>query len=70
MPDSTAFVELKSRSGATTTALPRAYLDRAVEVLLDDDRVAAVWMKGSLATGAAGLYSDVDIGVVVYDDAY
>lgn len=70
MPDSTVFVELKERNGVTTTTLPRSYLARAVEVLLDDDRVAGAWMKGSLATGAAGLYSDVDLGVVVHDDAY
>jgi hypothetical protein len=70
MPDSTVFVELREDSGATTTSLPRTYLARAVEVLLDDDRVAATWMKGSLANGSAGLYSDVDLGVVVYDDAY
>lgn len=51
----------------TTTSLQQAYAARAVEVLTDDERVAAAWVKGSLATGAAGRYSDVDIGVAVYD---
>jgi hypothetical protein len=52
------------------TTLQQSYTRRAVEVLMTDDRVAAAWMKGSLATGGAGLYSDVDLGVVVYDAHY
>jgi hypothetical protein len=52
----------------TTTSLQETYRARAVEVLLADDRVAAAWLKGSLATGAAGRYSDVDLGVAVYDE--
>jgi hypothetical protein len=54
-------------SVSTTTSLQQAYAARAVEVLSVDDRVAAAWMKGSLATGSAGRYSDIDIGVAVYD---
>ncbi len=54
----------------TTTVLQAAYVERATEVLQRDPRVAAAWMKGSLATGAAGRYSDVDLGVAVYDEHY
>ncbi len=63
-------VELEEKTRATTTSLPAAYTTRAVDVLMPDDRVAGAWMKGSLATGAAGLYSDVDLGVVVYDEHF
>jgi predicted nucleotidyltransferase len=54
----------------TTTSLQETYAVRAVEVLAADDRVVGAWMKGSLATGAAGRYSDVDIGVAVRDEHY
>jgi hypothetical protein len=67
MPDSGVSAELESTPLSSLTALQQAYTRRAVEVLMPDGRVAAAWMKGSLATGAAGFYSDVDMGVVVYD---
>jgi hypothetical protein len=54
----------------TTTFLQGAYAARAARVLSADSRVAAAWMKGSLATGSAGRYSDVDLGVAVYDEHY
>jgi hypothetical protein len=50
--------------------LQQAYVERATEILSQDRRVAGAWMKGSLATGAAGRYSDVDLGVAVYDELY
>jgi predicted nucleotidyltransferase len=59
--------ELKAVNNRTTTALQQAYTERAVEVFKADERVAAAWMKGSLVTGSAGLYSDVDMGLAVYD---
>ena len=55
---------------STTTVLQQAYTARAVEVLTKDERVAGAWMKGSLVTGTAGRYSDVDLGVAVYDEHY
>lgn len=58
------------RDVSTTTSLQEIYTARAVEVLTVDERVAAAWMKGSLVTGAAGRYSDVDMGLAVYDEHY
>jgi len=61
---------LKCEQVSTTTHLQQSYTERAVEVLSNDDRVAGAWMKGSLATGAAGRYSDVDMGVAIYDEYF
>jgi predicted nucleotidyltransferase len=70
MSDRRVPVELSAAYISTTTALQQAYITRAVQVLSADKRVAGAWMKGSLATGAAGLYSDIDLGVVVYDEYF
>lgn len=45
-------------------------LGRAVARLRQDERVVALILGGSLARGAADLYSDVDLYVVVRDGAF
>jgi predicted nucleotidyltransferase len=42
---------------------------RARELLPEDERVLAVYLIGSYATGAADRYSDVDVHLVVTDDS-
>ncbi len=48
--------------------------DAVIEQLVDscaaDDRVVAVFLGGSLARGEADEYSDIDLCVIVRDDAY
>jgi len=48
----------------------RELLERAVARLRDDARVVGLVLGGSLARGAADLYSDVDLYVVVRDGAF
>lgn len=53
-------------------ALPPAYdplFHRAVDVLVADERVRAVWLGGSVARGVADAGSDLDLVVAVRDDA-
>ena len=62
MPDATGFLRA-----------PRGHhelLGRAVARLREDERVVALLLGGSLARGAADLYSDVDLYVVVRDGAF
>lgn len=52
---------------------PREHGDviaRLVESCSADDRIAAIFLGGSLARGEADEYSDVDLCVIVADDAY
>ena len=44
--------------------------DRIAALGQADDRIRAVLLYGSHATGTADAYSDLDIGLVVADDAY
>ena len=46
----------------------QALLDRAVEMLVADRRVAAAWLVASLGRDAADDLSDLDLWVVVEDD--
>jgi hypothetical protein len=51
--------------------LPEGYrrlLSRAVEVLGSDQRVRAMWLGGSLASGAADSASDLDVLLAVADE--
>ena len=48
----------------------RKLLERAVARLWDDARVMGLVVGGSLAHGVADLYSDVDLYVVVRDEAF
>ncbi len=48
---------------------PAPLLDRLTALVAADDRFVAVLLFGSHATGTADAFSDVDIGVVVADDA-
>jgi predicted nucleotidyltransferase len=47
-----------------------AVIGRLVESCGADDRVAAVFLGGSVARGEADEYSDVDLCVIVRDEAY
>lgn len=43
--------------------------ESALEVLRADSRVLAVWLAGSLATGQADPWSDLDLHICVADEA-
>lgn len=45
-----------------------ALFDRAVAVFVADERVRALWLSGSLASGSADVASDLDLLVAVGDD--
>lgn len=47
-----------------------AVVDRAVSSFTADERVRALFLAGSRATGGADRYSDLDLLVVVADDAF
>jgi len=47
-----------------------AVIEQLVGSCVADDRVAAVFLGGSLARGEADEYSDVDLCVIVRDEAY
>ena len=56
---------------AVVDRLPPAYrdlLERAVQVVLADERVRGMWLGGSLARGAADAASDLDVFLAVADD--
>ena len=54
---------------ATPERTPQEELiERATHVLSNDDRVLAVWLAGSFATGTHDRFSDVDLWVVVDQD--
>ena len=48
----------------------RTLLERAVARFRDDDRVSGLVLGGSLALGGADFYSDVDLYVIVRDEAF
>jgi predicted nucleotidyltransferase len=48
----------------------RPLLDRLVSVAAADDRILAVLLYGSHATGEADAYSDIDVGLVATDSAF
>jgi len=54
---------------AATAAPQEALIRRSVAVLEEDDRVLAAWLVGSFATGEADAFSDVDLQVLVTDEA-
>lgn len=43
-------------------------LERALNLLIQDERVSAVWVFGSLGCGCADALSDIDLTVVVRDE--
>ncbi len=47
----------------------QSVIERAQELLPRDDRILAVYLIGSYATGAADRFSDVDVHLVVTDDS-
>jgi predicted nucleotidyltransferase len=47
-----------------------ALIDRLTELARADDRIAALWLQGSLADGTADPYSDVDAYLAVHDDRF
>ena len=47
-----------------------AVIEQLVAACAADDRVAAVFLGGSLARGEADEYSDIDLCVIVRDEAY
>lgn len=49
---------------------PGAVLARLVEACRDDRRTVAAFLGGSLARGEADEHSDIDVSVIVADDAY
>lgn len=54
-------------------ALPPQYeplFDRAVAVFSADERVRAMWLHGSLASGHADAASDLDVSVTVADESF
>jgi hypothetical protein len=51
------------------TAAQMALIDRAREVAERDPRVLAAWIGGSLASGNSDEWSDVDLHLLVSDDA-
>ena len=55
------------RTASTETQL--AFIDRAREVLAKDDRVLAAYLVGGFAIGMSDAWSDVDLHVIVSDQA-
>jgi hypothetical protein len=47
-----------------------ALIDRLFEVCMDDERILAALLGGSRARGEADEFSDIDISVIVVDEAY
>lgn len=64
MSDGTV-VEPAGRPADAGTAPLRAFADRLAAVLRADERIAAAWLTGSLARGAADAWSDVDVLIAV-----
>lgn len=48
----------------------QAFVARATTILQTDARIAAAWLIGSLARGAADAYSDVDLLIAVRDQEF
>lgn len=47
-----------------------AFAERVTTVLDKDDRVRVAWLTGSLATGTADAYSDLDLRVAVLSEDF
>ncbi len=45
-------------------------LTHIARVLMDDPRIVAAWLPGSLAYGTADAWSDLDLHVIVADEHY
>jgi predicted nucleotidyltransferase len=74
MAGSVTETETSSRYGlggvkAATIAPQEAFITRAREVLADDERVLAAYLVGGFAIGTADAWSDVDLQVIVTDQA-
>src|SRR4051794_488851 len=54
---------------AATTRPQEEFIKRATEVLARDDRVLAAYLVGGFALGVADAWSDVDLQVVITDEA-
>jgi Nucleotidyltransferase domain len=54
---------------AATTVVQERFIQRAKEVLAADERVLAAYLVGGFAIGKADAWSDVDLQVVVTDEA-
>ncbi len=54
---------------AATTAPQQAFINRAREVLSADERVVAAYLVGGFAVGLGDAFSDVDLQVLVADEA-
>jgi hypothetical protein len=52
-----------------TTAPQEAFIAKATEVLSADDRVLAAYLVGGFAVGMGDAFSDVDLQVIVADEA-
>ena len=59
-----------STSSSPALAHLEAFVDHASRTLESDDRILAAWLGGSLASGTADAYSDVDLRIAVADDAF
>lgn len=57
-------------AAANRLPLHRNVLERAVVRFRDDERVVGLVLGGSLALGGADFYSDVDLYVIVRDEAF
>ncbi|HXQ19914.1 MAG TPA: nucleotidyltransferase domain-containing protein [Acidimicrobiales bacterium] len=54
---------------SATTAPQEAFIERAREALSSDERVLAAYLVGGFAVGTADAWSDVDLQVIVADEA-
>jgi predicted nucleotidyltransferase len=54
----------------SSSAKHDAVLARFVEVCSSDRRIVAAFLEGSIATGKADAYSDIDLCLIAEDDAY
>lgn len=68
MNDTSGRYSLEGARSATTDP-QRAFIARATEVLQADDRVLAAYLVGGFAVGIGDPFSDVDLQVLVAEDA-
>lgn len=54
---------------AARTAIRQRFIDALVETLTADERYVAAWLSGSIARDASDALSDVDLHIVVTDEA-
>ena len=57
-------------SGESATRVRRAFIERFAALCAEDERVAAVFLSGSYASGDPDEFSDVDLMLVAADSAY